>query len=118
MGETSVTVVRPHTTRNVVRIETIAIRIGTIARNDPNTKASTSSAPKPPSRASTSTPGPLPPPLCTDSASKPVRWTGAPATVAPARAALAFSAALGLSSKAWRAVGRRVGHDEGRVPVA
>ena len=33
--------------------------IGTIARNDPNTKASTSSAPKPPSRASTQHAGPV-----------------------------------------------------------
>ena len=57
------TVVSPQTTRNVVRIETIAIRIGTIARNEANTNASTSSAPKPPSSASSSTPGPLLPPL-------------------------------------------------------
>ena len=52
-----------------MRIETIAIMIGTIARNEPNTNASTSSAPKPPSSASSSTPGPLPPPLWTVSAS-------------------------------------------------
>ncbi len=50
-------------------IEAIAIRIGTIARNEPNTKASTNSAPKPPSSASSNTPGPEPPPLCVESAS-------------------------------------------------
>ena len=64
MGDTSVTVVRPHTSRNVVRIDATAIIIGTNARNEPNTNASTSSAPTPPSIASSSTPGPLPPPLC------------------------------------------------------
>ena len=74
--------------------------IGTIARNEPNTNASTSSAPRPPSSASKSTPGPLPPPLCTASASKPVRWTGAPAIVVPFSAALALFAAFGLSSNA------------------
>ena len=93
-------VVNPHTTRNVVRIETIAIMIGTIARNEANTKASTSRAPNPPSSASTSTPGPLPPPLWTDSASNPVRCTGEPPTVMPLRAAVAFLAASGLSLKA------------------
>ena len=55
-------------------IETIAITIGTIARNDANTNASTASAPRPPTSASISTPGPsLPPPLSSGSASKPVR---------------------------------------------
>ena len=47
----------------------IAIISGTIARNEANTKISTSSAPKPPTRASRSTPGPFPPPLCCWSAS-------------------------------------------------
>ena len=40
-------------------IETIAIRIGTNASSDANTNASTTSAPSPPSIASTRTPGPL-----------------------------------------------------------
>ena len=44
-------------------IEAIAMKIGTSARNDANTKASTSSAPRPPSSASSSTPGPSSPPL-------------------------------------------------------
>ena len=57
-------------------IDTIAITIGTTARNDANTKASTSSAPRPPIRASSRTPGPSPPPLSCCSASKPVRCTG------------------------------------------
>src|SRR3954463_6486306 len=60
IGETSVTVVSPQTTRNVVMIETTAIAIGTMARNEPNTKARTSRAPKPPSSASTSTPAERP----------------------------------------------------------
>src|SRR3984893_13810337 len=100
MGETSVIVVRPQTTKKHVMIEAIAIAIGTSARNEPNTNARTNSAPTPPSNASTSTPGPLPPPLWFANASKPVRWTGAPATVAPASALLARLAASGLSSKA------------------
>ena len=55
--------VKPQTTRKVVMIEAIAIRIGTIASSEPNTKASTSSAPSPPNSASISTPGPSPPPF-------------------------------------------------------
>ena len=50
-------------------IATIAIRIGTNAISDANTNASTSSAPKPPTSASTSTPGPLLSPLWLLSAS-------------------------------------------------
>ena len=69
IGEIGVIVVSPHTTRNEVRIDTIAITIGTKASNEANTNASTISAPKPPSRASSSTPGPLPPPFWTFSAS-------------------------------------------------
>src|SRR5947209_5599703 len=44
--ETSVIELTPHRTRNVVMIETIAIRIGTNASSEANTKASTTSAPK------------------------------------------------------------------------
>ena len=86
-------------------IETIAIMIGTIARNEANTKASTSSAPKPPSSASRSTPGPLPPPLCTDSASKPVTCTGAPATVAPFSAAVGASRGFGVVAERFFGIG-------------
>ncbi len=46
-----------------------AIRSGTSARNEANTNASTISAPRPPTSASSSTPGPLPPPLWAVSAS-------------------------------------------------
>ncbi len=44
-------------------IEQIAIPIGTIARKEAKTKASTISAPKPPITASRRTPGPSPPPV-------------------------------------------------------
>ena len=49
--------------------------------------------------ASASTPGPSLPPLSSASASKPVTWTGAPATVAPASASLAVRAASVLLPK-------------------
>ena len=55
---TSLNVVRPSTSKNVVRIETAAIIIGTSARNDAKTKISTSSAPAAPSSVSASTLGP------------------------------------------------------------
>jgi hypothetical protein len=61
----------------VVMIEAIAITSGTTARNDAKTKASTTSAPTPPTTASISTPGPpLSPPVSRASASKPVSFTG------------------------------------------
>ena len=72
MNETLVTVVTPHRTRKVVMIETIAIRSGTKASSEANTKASTTSAPRPPSTDSSSTPGPPPPPVWFCSASMPV----------------------------------------------
>ena len=82
-------------------IETKAMKIGTIARNEANTNVSTASAPSAPSTASSSRPGPsLSAPLSSNSASKPVRCTGWPATVAPFRAALAAFSALGFSPKA------------------
>ncbi len=80
-GEMSVKAVSPQTSRNVVMIETIAIKIGTKARSDAKTKARTISAPTPPSTDSSSTPVPLSLPLAFWSASNPVTWTGAPATV-------------------------------------
>jgi hypothetical protein len=58
MGEISVIAVRPHKSRNDVSTEQIAIPSGTRARNEPNTKTSTISAPTPPMTASSSTPGP------------------------------------------------------------
>ncbi len=69
--------VSPSRSRKLVRIETIAMRIGTIARKEAKTKVSTTSAPKPPSKASRKTPGPSESaPLSSASASKPVRCTG------------------------------------------
>ena len=101
IGETAVSWVSPSSSRNVVRIETIAITSGTNARNEANTKASTTSAPSPPSTASTRTPGPsLLPPLSCASASKPVRRTGSPPTVAPRSADCAARSASGFSPKA------------------
>jgi hypothetical protein len=97
MGETSVNAVSAQSSRNVVMIEATAMKIGTIARNEANTNASTASAPAPPISASTRTPGPLSPPLSCWSASNPVRWTGAPATLAPRSVARAFFSASGLS---------------------
>ena len=70
-------------------IETIAITIGTNARNEAKTKASTTSAPRPPISASSSTPGPsLSAPESSNRASNPVSCTGSPATVTPASALL------------------------------
>ena len=80
-------------------IDTIAITIGTTARNEAKTNSSTTSAPTPPMIASTRTPGPSVPPLSPSSASKPVTWIGAPATVAPASASLASRAASVLLPK-------------------
>ena len=56
MKLTSTSPVRPSTARKVVRMATAAISSGTRARNEPNTKASTHSAPTAPTRVSTSTP--------------------------------------------------------------
>ena len=47
----------------------IAISSGTNASSEPNTKPSTTSAPRPPTSASSSTPGPSESPLCALSAS-------------------------------------------------
>ena len=80
-------------------IEATAIMIGTTAKNEAKTKASTISAPKPPITASRRTPGPSPPPVDCWRASKPVTCTGAPATVCPATAAFTSLAAFGLSPK-------------------
>ena len=81
-------------------IDTTAMKIGTTARKEANTNVSTSSAPKPPISASISTPGPsLSAPESSIRASNPVRWTGAPPTVASRRAALAAFSARGFSPK-------------------
>jgi hypothetical protein len=87
-------------------IDAIAIISGTIARKDANTNASTSSAPKPPIKASRSTPGPSLPPLSSWSASNPVRWTGAPPIVAPSSAARAVFSASGFSPNCESGSGR------------
>jgi hypothetical protein len=59
MNETLANVVTPSTTSSVVRIELAAITSGTNASSEPNTNASTASAPPAPIRVSTSTPGPF-----------------------------------------------------------
>ena len=82
-------------------IETNAMTIGTTARKDANTNASTASAPRAPSIASRRRPGPPESwPLSWRRASKPVRWTGWPATVEPLSAALAAFSAFGFSPNA------------------
>ena len=79
-------------------IETNAIRSGTTARNEAKTKIRTRSAPNPPISASIRRLGPsASSPESSKSASKPVRWTGEPATVAPSTAALAAFSASGFS---------------------
>ena len=101
MGETEVSSVRPSSSRNVVMIETTAMRIGTIASAEAKTNSSTANAPSPPSTASSSRPGPsLSAPLSSNSASKPVRCTRWPATVVSASAALAAFSACGFSPNA------------------
>ena len=65
---TSVNVVSPSTSMNVVRIDTAAMSSGSSARNDANTNSSTSSAPAAPSSVSTRT---LEPSLSPPAASRP-----------------------------------------------
>ncbi len=102
-----------------MRIETTAIMIGTIARNDPNTKASTSRAPKPPSSASTSTPGPVAAAALHGQRIKAGQMNAVrrPPSCAGECGARSFRG-LRVVFKGLGAVGRRVGDDEGRVPVA
>ena len=77
MKLTSTSPVRPSTARKVVRMATAAISSGTRARNEPNTKASTSRAPMAPTSVSTSTPVPAgSSAAAVRSASRPVTWTG------------------------------------------
>jgi hypothetical protein len=94
MGETSVVSVRSKSGTKQVMIETKAMSSGTSARKEAKTKTRTRSAPKPPSRDSTSTLDPwLSAPLSSISASMPVSRTGAPATVRPSSARRAAFAA-------------------------
>jgi len=58
MGETSVIVVSPHSSRNETSTDEIAIASGTSASHEPNTNTSTTSAPTPPRTASSRTPVP------------------------------------------------------------
>ena len=110
--------VSPSSSRKVVRIETAAVKIGTKARNEANTKASTIRAPKPPTKASSRTPGPsLSLPLSSASASKPVRCTGSPAIVMFASAALAAFSAAGFSPNCSLGIGRRVDDRVHGAPV-
>ena len=82
-------------------IETNAIKSGTRARKEAKTKVSTTSAPSPPSTASSKTPGPpLSAPLSSASASNPVRCTGRPPTSASSTTRLAALSACGFSPKA------------------
>ena len=82
-------------------IETKAIRSGTTARNEAKTKIRTKSAPNPPMSASIRRLGPsASSPESSNSASKPVRWTCDPPTVAPSTALLAAFSAAGFSPKA------------------
>ena len=75
----SVKVVRPRITRKVARIATAAISSGRKASSEPNTNASTASAPSPPSSVSASTPlSPLLVPWFVASSSMPVTRTVAP----------------------------------------
>src|SRR6266536_2843975 len=79
-NETSVKVVRPRITSRAVRIDTAAISSGMKASREPNTNASTASAPTPPSSVSARTLVSWPPPLpLLASSSRPVTWTVAPA---------------------------------------
>jgi hypothetical protein len=96
MPDTSVTPVRPQTSRKLVVTETTAITSGTTARNEANTNASTTSAPIAPSSASANSPSPPPAPVESFRASSPVTWTGAPATVAPSSALDRARAACGF----------------------
>jgi hypothetical protein len=86
MKLTSVRLVSPRMTRKVVRIATPAISSGTRASSEPNTNASTASAPSPPSSVSASTPPPSasPPPA---SWPIPVTWRVADGGSAPRIAA-------------------------------
>ncbi len=87
-------------------IETTAVIRGTTARKEAKTKASTIRAPKPPSTASRRTPGPsLSAPLSSARASKPVRWTAEPPTVAPLSAPLAAFSASGFAPNCWSGSG-------------
>ena len=61
MKDTLVAEAKPHTSRNVVRMDPAAMASGIRARNDPNTSTSTTRAPAAPNRVSASTPPPPPP---------------------------------------------------------
>src|SRR6185312_7215898 len=82
MNETLVTVVSAQTSRKVFGMATAAMTSGATAMNVPKTKASTSSAPRPPIKTSTSTLGPLVPSLLL-SGTMPVMCSGTPPTVTP-----------------------------------
>ena len=84
--------------RKVVGIATAAISSGTIAINEPKTKARTISAPAPAIRTSARTltlvPSRVASVAAARSASTPVTSTGDPPTVTPASAAWAWRASL------------------------
>jgi hypothetical protein len=93
--DTWVALASGQTARNVVGIAANAMRIGTMAIHEANTKASTSSAPPPAINASTAMLAPLDFPLsaaAARSASSPVTCTGAPPTRRPWTAACAARA--------------------------
>jgi hypothetical protein len=98
---TSVKVVSPTTTRKVARIETAATSRGASASSEPNTNASTASAPSPPTsvRVSTLVSPELPLPAAVSS-SMPVTRTVLPGGRA-ARVAAASRGARPLSPPLW-----------------
>src|SRR6266542_5471380 len=115
MNDTSVKVVRPRITSRAVRIDTAAISSGMKASSEPNTNASTASAPTPPSSVSARTLLPWPPPsLLVASSSRPVTWTVAPA----GRPRCSARATVGPRSGALGAEAARHEHQpEGDPPV-
>ena len=105
--ETSVTAVSGQISRNVVGTATAAISSGTSAMNEPNTKASTISGPRPASSTSSSerdagVVGARRGAPAARSASRPVMSTGAPPTVTPSSAACACRASAWPGSSPGR----------------
>ena len=89
-----------------------------MARNEANTKPSTTRAPTPPRSASTSTPGPpAAPALVLEGVEAAEAAPARPATVAPVSAARSLLLGLRVVAEGLVGVGRRVGDDEGRPPV-
>src|SRR4051812_7142588 len=101
MNDMSMTYVNGNNKMNVVRIEAAATTIGSNARNDANTNASTASAPTAPRRTSANTPGPPDESSPTARASSPVTPVAAPDGAAFANAALMRSVGYGAVGSCW-----------------